>query len=156
MANQTPAYEGRELKAILVDKDKTMLDGAKKRFEGWSLENPATEAREGLCGSQHYAWEEGVLKNPSMHLNADAEELKNTDLKNAVLEVLPEVNPEVTVANLTRCCALRVLHSQRRSPSTGSDSSACLLEKIGKACVTHARPPSIPRNGETTASAIAR
>ena len=92
-------------------------------------ENPKTEAREGLCGSQHYAYEDGVLKYPSKRLVAGDEEQRRHDLKNAVLEVLNDVDPKVTGANLTRCCALRVLHSQRRSPGTGSDSSACLNEK---------------------------
>ena len=130
MANETPAYKGRELKAILVDKYKTMLDGAKRRLMEWEKENPKTEAREGLCGSQHYAYEDGVLMYPSQRLVADDEEQKRHDLKNAVLEVLDQVDKKVSVANLTRCCALRVLHSQRRSPGTGSDSSACLHEKI--------------------------
>ena len=89
MANETPAYIGRELKAILVDKYKTMLDGAKRRLMDWENdhenENPKTEAREGLCGSQHYAYEDGVLKYPSKRLVAGDEEQRRHDLKNAVL-----------------------------------------------------------------------
>ena len=68
-------------------------------------------------------------KYPSKRLVAGDEEQRRHDLKNAVLEVLDQVDKDVSVANLTRCCALRVLHSQRQSPGTGSDSSACLDEK---------------------------